>query len=89
MDAMNRNFNEQLRMMASLVQVKEEVKDSKRVIKQGKKEYGSLENTRRHRHLHILESFQPSNVKRSKNLTAPSKITKMVPSDREPHVKSS
>jgi hypothetical protein len=43
MDAMNRNFNEQMRMMASLVQVKGEVKDRKRGIKQGKKEYGSLE----------------------------------------------
>jgi hypothetical protein len=44
MDAMNRNFQEQMTMMASLVHVKEQVKDSKRGIKQGKKNDGSLKN---------------------------------------------
>jgi hypothetical protein len=44
MDAMNRSFKEQLKQIASLVQPKENEKESKTGIKQGKNEYDSLGN---------------------------------------------
>ena len=44
MDEMNRNFNEQMTHMASLVQQKQEVQERKKVIKQVKKEYDTLGN---------------------------------------------
>ena len=90
MDDMKRSLTEQMEKLATLVQPKENKKGGKSGGTQIKNEWNCLETPPLLLLvLHIMESCPPSDVKQRSSLTARSKITKMVPSDKENPVKSS